>query len=461
MKQTHQFLLGFLILLNSIHSHAQTSTPKATHVIIVTVDGFRPEFYLDSTYGMMTVRHMMQNGVAAQAVEPVFPSVTYPDHTTIVTGVTPARHGIYYNTLFEPEGQTGKWYWNYDSIKRETLWSAMQKAGKTTACVRWPVTVGAPITYRIPEYWDYKNMGDARAFTAAETQPASLWKEVQDSATGYLQAADLNAEDNELVQDENAARMAAYIIRRYKPNFLALHLACTDHYEHQEGREGYMVRAAVAGADRDIKSLWEAVHRASIDDSTVIIVTGDHGFENIYRSFCPNYILKQNGLLTDAKSGNWKAQFHTSGGSAFLQLKDKNDKKTVQQVKDLLAKLPDSVKADFALVEKDKLDEIGADPSVALAITGIKGTTIGGGTDKLMETFAKVKGTHGFYPDHKEIMTGFVAMGPGLKKGTMIPSMKLLDITPLVVSLTGISFPAVDGKLHTELLRLRQNINNN
>lgn len=135
-------LVAVSILLATITAQAQQ--PAARHVVLVTVDGFRPEFYLDNTYGMMTVRQLMKDGVAAKGVDPVFPSVTYPDHTTMVTGVTPARHGIVYNTPFEPEGQTGKWYWDYNPIKTETLWGAMHKAGRTTACVRWPVTVGAP-----------------------------------------------------------------------------------------------------------------------------------------------------------------------------------------------------------------------------------------------------------------------------------------------------------------------------
>jgi len=441
-------LFAACVLLSTLNTFAQQ--PPASHVILVTVDGFRPEFYLDSTYGMMTVRHMMQQGVAAKSVEPVFPSVTYPDHTTMVTGVTPAKHGIYYNTPFEPGGQAGKWYWDYNLVKAETIWSAMHKAGKTTACVRWPVTVGAPIDYRIPEYWNYKDMSDARAYVAEATQPASLWKEVQDSATGYLQAADLNADNNELIQDENAARMAAYIIKQYKPNFLALHLACTDHYEHQEGREGYMVKAAVAGADRAIKSLVEAVNRAGLNDSTVIIVTGDHGFENIYRSFSPNYLLKQNGFITDVKTGDWKAQFHSSGGSAFLQLKNPDDIETLSKIKTLFNKLPDTLKQYFTVLEEDKLTTVGADPNVKLALSGLKGTTFGAGTKTLLETFDKVKGTHGFYPDHKEIQTGFVAYGPGLKKKVLIEKMKLLDVAPLIVQLTGIPFPAIDGVQHKE-----------
>lgn len=453
MKQLIKRLSATVLLLAAMSTAAKAQQKVATHVLLITVDGFRPEFYLDSTYGMMNVRELMKNGVAAQGVDPVFPSVTYPDHTTMVTGVTPAKHGIVYNTPFEAAGQTGKWLWNYDLIKSKTLWEAMHDAGRKTACVRWPVTVGAPIDYRIPEYWDYKHKDDARAYTAEATQPHSLWKEVQDSATGFLQADDLNAEHNELIQDENVARMASYIIRQYKPGFLAVHLACTDHYEHENGREGYMVRAAVSGADRSIKSMLEAIGRAGIADSTLVIVTGDHGFENIYRSFSPNLLLKQNGIITNAKTGAWKAQFHSQGGSAFLHLKDAKDEQTVQQVRTLLNNLPDSIKQYFRIVEKAELTTVGADPSVALALTGLKGTTFGAGTKKLLDIFAKVKGTHGFFPDHKEIETGFVAFGPGLKKGMVIPKMKLLDVAPFIAKSAGINFPQTDATLRTEFFQ--------
>lgn len=431
----------------------QAQTEQAKYVVLITVDGFRPEFYLDSTYGMFTVREMMKRGVAAKGVDPVFPSVTYPDHTTMITGMTPAKHGIYYNTPFEPQGATGKWMWDYNLIKTETLWSAWRKAGKKTACVRWPVTYNAPIDYRIPEYWDHLNPKDARPYTAAATHPASLWQEVQDKATGHLEPDDIGAENDELVSDENMARIAGYLLRTYKPNFTAIHLACTDHYEHQEGREHYMVRASVAGADRSIKTIFESLKRAGIADSTLVIVTGDHGFENIYRSFNPNYLLKENGLIKDIKKDDWKAQFHNSGGGTFLELKDPKDQATVTKVKQLLGSLPDSVKQYFSVVGKDQLTAVGADPNVPLALTGLNGTTFGNDTLQLVKTFDRVRGTHGFFPDHQQIKTGFVACGPGLKKGAVVQDMSLLDVTPLVVHLANVPFPPTEGRLVQEFLK--------
>ncbi len=80
----------------------------------------------------------------------------------------------------------------------------------------------------------------------------SLWQEVQEHATGKLGEKDFTMEDEEMILDENVARMSAYLIATYKPAFTTLHLACTDHYEHEQGRDGLLVRKAVAGADRGV-----------------------------------------------------------------------------------------------------------------------------------------------------------------------------------------------------------------
>jgi hypothetical protein len=118
-----------------------------------------------------------------------------------------------------------------------------------------------------------------------------------------------------------------------------------------------------------------------------------------------------------------------------------------------LTSLPDSVKQYFAIVEKDKLTAVGADPNVPLALTGLNGTAFGNDTTQLVKPYDRVRGTHGFFPDHQQIKTGFVACGPGLKKGTLIENMRLLDITPLIVKLTNIRYPETDGKLIPELLK--------
>src|SRR5690606_11805918 len=90
------------------------------------------------------LQRMAREGAHARAVRGVMPTVTYPSHTTLVTGAVPARHGILYNQPFEAGGQSGRWYVEHDSIRVPTLWDAVRAAGGTTAAISWPVTVGAP-----------------------------------------------------------------------------------------------------------------------------------------------------------------------------------------------------------------------------------------------------------------------------------------------------------------------------
>jgi hypothetical protein len=437
----------FSLLFSFFISNAQPSK----HVIIISIDGFRPEFYKDASWGMVNLQQMMKQGAYADGVRGVFPTVTYPSHTTIVTGVMPQKHGIYYNTPFEPQGTTGKWYWQYDSVKVPSLWTAVKGAGMTSGCVWWPVTVNAPIDYRYPEVWALpkKDKKASMGLVAKSCNPPGLFEEMQQYAIGHLTPEEFGAEG--LGVDENNARMTAYLIKKYKPNFITVHLPCTDHFEHEEGRDGDKVRQAVAGADRSVKTILEAIELAGIKDSTTVIVTGDHGFVDIHTSFAPNVLLTKAGLINDAKANDWKAMFHQSGGAAFLHLKNRNDEKTLKQVRDIFAVLPEGIKKLFRIVERKELDAIGADPNVVLALAPIQGITISGSLKG--ELFKATKGgTHGYFPDFKEIQTGFVAFGAGIQKGKVIPLMGLEDIAPLVANLLGLQLPSVEGTLYAGLL---------
>ena len=143
---------AFLLFI-SVLTHILGFCQSKKHVILVTVYGFRPEFYLDPTWNAPNMRQLMKEGIYADRAKGIFPTVTYPSHTTIITGRYPAYHGIMYNAPFEPVSASGKWNWYADSIKVPTLWQTAHKAGLTTAAVLWPVTVGADIDYNIPEIW--------------------------------------------------------------------------------------------------------------------------------------------------------------------------------------------------------------------------------------------------------------------------------------------------------------------
>ncbi|MEP6748505.1 MAG: alkaline phosphatase family protein, partial [Bacteroidota bacterium] len=387
----------------------------------------------------MNIRALMKDGAYTLGQNSVFPSMTYPSHTTIVTGVQPATHGVYFNSMFEPAGSTGKIYWNDSSIKSPTLWKAVQDKGMKATALFWPVSADAPVSYNIP---DIGSMGEA--VRAQYSRPAGFINTVKKEVFN-------GADKIEYGRDVNVAKIAAYVIQKDQPNLMTIHFFSVDHAQHMQGREGDLVKAAVAGADSGIAIIVDALKAANIWNNTVIIVTGDHGFVTVKTNVNPNVWLSKAGLLNNVKTGDWKAQFFTVGGSAWLYLKDKNDTKTLQQVKDLLAALPDDQKKLFRIIDRKQLDAIGANPEVAFAISGENNTSLG---NAFVEEVVKPGkgGSHGYFPDFHEIQTGFVAHGPGIHKGAVIPVMNERDIAPTVAKLLGIDFPSAVGKIPAGLL---------
>ncbi len=432
---------------------AATAQAQNKHVVLISIDGLRPEFYLDPSWGMVNIRQGMEAGAYAQGVRGSFPTVTYPSHTTIISGVLPAKHGIYYNTPVEPLGISGKWFWYYKDIKVPTLWTAAKASGLTTAGVSWPVTVGAPIDYNLPEYVILPaNKGEKKDEIKAlynESNPKSLITEVQENAIGNF--GEYGAVLNDYTNDQNKARMAGYILRKYKPAFLAIHIGLTDHYQHEQGRDGDKVRSAVVGVDVAVKSIIDAVEMAGLSKNTTFIITGDHGFVDIHTQVNPNVMLAKAGLYDPENKENWKAYFQASGGSAFLHLRNPKDDATLKKVNQALAELPASIKKLFHVIDKKALTDAQGDPNAALAVAAYQGVSFGATASGDLLTAAK-GGTHGYLPtDFKEIQTGFVAFGSGIKKGVVLPLIGQEDIAPLIAYLLNIDLKT-DGVLYPGIL---------
>ena len=142
-------IVNALILFGIFTSNFAYSQKK--HVILVTIDGFRPDFYLTENWSTPNLHQMVKEGAHAYGVNSVFPSITYPSHTTIVTGVQPAKHGIFYNAMFEPDSVLGKIYWRYDQITAPTIWEVATKSGMTVASLMWPASAGVPNTFNLSD----------------------------------------------------------------------------------------------------------------------------------------------------------------------------------------------------------------------------------------------------------------------------------------------------------------------
>jgi predicted AlkP superfamily pyrophosphatase or phosphodiesterase len=424
---------------------AQESRPTQ-HVVLISIDGFRPDFYLEEKWPAPNLQEMAKSGARSLGVTGVFPSVTYPSHTTIITGRIPLHHGIYYNAPFEPTGQTGRWFWESELIQVPTLWDAIREAGLKSASFIWPVSVNAPIDYNLPEYWSLEEgFGRIEPMREKET-PKGLLAEMELNVLGKLNEKTFNGDY--LNREDRIGEMAGYVLETYKPNLITLHLIATDHFQHEEGRDGPMVRKSLAATDRAIGKIIEAADRAGILDQTTFIVTGDHGFVNIHSSISPNVWLVEAGLMENQPDrGDWKATFHTSGASAFLHLKDKNDFATLDEVKSILQNLPENHKKLFRVLDREALDKVGADPNAALGLAPIQGVSFSPSSQGTVLKPAK-GGTHGFYPDFDEIETGFIAWGAGIRENVEIQEMSLVDVAAVVNYLLNLKMDLPESNLY-------------
>lgn len=435
---------------------AHQSAPPATvqHVLLVSIDGLRPEFYRDPGWPAPTIQQLAAAGVSADKVRGVYPTMTYPSHTTIITGARPARHGILFNTPFEPDGQTGRWYWEEAGILVPTLWDAVRNAGGTSASIAWPVSVGAPIDYNIPEVWSLQDgFGTVEPLRQAAS-PAGLFDELEREATGRISDEDLSVDY--LRREALFASMAAYLIETYRPTLTTVHLTSVDHFTHDDGRDSGRVRSALAAADTAVRALLDATERAGIAERTAVVITGDHGFIDVHSVLAPNVWLARAGLTGAARDrGDWRATFHTNSASAFLYLRDPEDAAVEQQVRDVLASLPASERRLFRVIERQELDRLGAAPDAVLALAPITGISMSSSArEPLLRRGSGA--THGFHPELDQIQTGFIGTGAGFATGVVVARMGLEDIAPAIAALLELEFDAPDGTLYPGVLSPRR-----
>tara|TARA_R110002049_G_scaffold993_1_gene7052 strand:- start:5074 stop:6411 length:1338 start_codon:yes stop_codon:yes gene_type:complete len=437
-----------IIFLFAVITYNMLSAQQSQHVLLISIDGLRPEFYMDEEWDTPTLKSLVKTGVYADGINSVFPSVTYPSHTTIVSGAYPREHGIFYN---EPRtSQNNHWFWEYERITTKTLWEAAKEKGLTTGAVMWPVTVGAPITYNFPVRRPHgEEKGNQLSVTEPLVTPKTLMPEMR--SEGIIKSKDQFKHET---IDQTIGEMGQYIIKKHKPSLMAIHFVNVDHQQHVYGRNNRFVKEAIHNVDIQIGKLIRVLKEENIYDYTDIIITGDHGHVDINKEFLPNLLLKEAGLITDQ---SWKAKFTTAGGAAFLYVKDK---KYTRQVKNILNALPEKQKELFTIYNSKDLKRIGADPEATLALGMKKGYVSNSKLKGQLVQNRKPVAAHGFFPDFKEIQTGFIISGPSAsghnKKITF--DMGIQDLAPLISSLLDLDFNSKDGVFHKGILKKKYKI---
>lgn len=420
-------------------------SPRAKSVILVSVDGLLPEFYLDERWPAAAIRQLYREGAHAKAVRSVFPALSYPGHTTLVTGALPARHAICHNLEIAPVDEP-EWLKDVSRIRVPALWDAVRAGGGTTAAILWPLTAGAAIDWCLPDIWPGKQE-DVVETMRRNARPPGLLDEIEREATARLTTENFN--NKNLMHDLQVALIARYLWVRHRPTLLLVHTQSAGQVLQEPDWRNPRRARAVAASDQVVSMLLEAVERTKSWDSTAVIVTGDHGNTEVHTQVRPNVWLVDAGLRRERLGGSdWRATFHALGGSAFLRVREDADVTAVRRVLDAL---PRATRDTFRIVERDELDALGSDPDAPFALAAAPGFVLDGRADA-PDMHPNPGMSHGHHPDLADMNTGFVARGAGIRAGVSIPMMPLTAIAPLVTELLGLEFDAPDGGVYPGLL---------
>lgn len=408
------------------------------HVLMISIDGMKPEYVThadEHALKVPTLRRFLAEGAYAEGVLGVIPTVTYPSHTTMVTGVWPAEHGIYGNTTFDPLLQhKGEWYWYFRELKSQTLYRAADQAGLTTAAVGWPVTVGAPIDYLIAEFGQSEN---EQLPSEQSVRPSDL-KEKLDVKLPASAGA-----------DEKKTAWTAAIIRKYNPNFVLAHLTDLDHQEHLHGPFSPEANQTIEVIDGQVAQLIDAEFSMSPDAKIVIV--SDHGFVRVDHHVALNVLFVRAGLIQlGSKSGDgdprvvsWDAEAWASGGTAAIVLHDPADADVKKRVEAVLAQISkDPAYGVDRVIEHEQVVKHGGTPDAAFVVDFKPGWSSTGAMRGATLKDAPGTGTHGYLPDHPELRSAFMVMGKGITKGKDLGLIDMRQIAPSVAQMLGVKLPA-------------------
>ena len=437
---------GFAALLGMLVLAAGAWAQQAPLLVMISVDGLRPDYITAAdAHGVKApnLRRFLVEGTYADGVQGVVPTVTYPSHTTLVTGVWPAKHGIFANTTFDPlEKNAQGWYWYAEDIRVPTLWDAAAAAGRTTASVQWPVTVGAHINWNIPEFWRASTADDAKLLRAVTTP--GLLEEAAAVLGEYRGGIDTSAD-----ADENRGRYVQWILETKRPALLTLHLSALDHIQHETGPFSAESVVVLERLDAVVGKIRETAERLAPGRAHIAIVS-DHGFVrteaqlNLFTAF---WEAKLFTVDAKRKIKDWKAMPWVTGGSAAIVLRDPNDAETLGTVRALLRKLAaNPANGIDRILEPDELQRRGGYPTASFFVGLKPGWRTGHDLDQPVLSIGKLGGAHGALPDLPDLRASFFLIGPGVPAGRDLGLIDMRDVAPTLARLAGLSLPTADGK---------------
>ncbi len=237
-------------------------------LVVISVDGLDNRYLAQADrmgLKIPTLRKLLREGQYSSGVIGVVPTITWPSHTTLITGVDPVTHGILSD--WRPPGDR---FLDYSQIKSPTLIGAAHNAGLTIATITWPVTVNAPVDWNLPEYFEKRRGGsmDTRSIES-KPKPADLVAKI---------SADYSSFAQEWMDDRTRTLAALWLLQHEKPQLMLIHFVDLDSEEHDDAPFSREANAILEHTDELIGEIL-----AALPPGSALAVVSDHGFERVDR----------------------------------------------------------------------------------------------------------------------------------------------------------------------------------
>ena len=458
MRRGLAFVLLIVALVLGLAPRSGTTStsapPRARRAIIISLDGLDVRYLQKrDEYGLKipTLRRLMSDGVTGQVVG-VYPSVTYPSHTTIVTGAHPSRHAILGNELFEnpDQPQTGSWHWFARDIRAETLWEVAGRGGLKTALISWPVGAGVG-DYNFPEIWKPGGTREeTREVIRMNARPAGLVEELE------RRDPKLYSNVNKDEGDDMRTRFAEYVVGEKKPDVVLVHLFDLDHFEHDYGPFTPEVFAILEKVDGYVGRILAAAERAGTLSETTVFIVSDHGFSPVSKQILPGVILARAGLLqlreeqgADGRKrttvAGWRAAPYINGGSCAIILRDARDRDAYRKALAAFTEFANGEgRGSLRVLGQKDVRRLKTNTGFALTLEAAEGYYFDKGYTGQGVIPAKIRGQHGYLPER--YYTSFIASGAGVNRRGSFGTIRLIDEGPTIASALGLKLRHAEGR---------------
>lgn len=420
---------------------AQQGERRAPMVVVISLDAFGASLLEQPYLAVPTLRALMKTGSYARSMQPVNPTVTWPNHTSMVTGVAPAKHGLIANGLIEGQrtGKVPEVEFHADKsvlVRVPTVYDRAHDAGLTTAEMDW-----VAIEHAKSIDWSFPEQAEAAS---------PLVKEML--ADGSLTQGELDGfwKGGQAYRDRLYTRGATYAIKHHHPNLVLLHLLALDGAEHAYGF-GTMAGANTAAfLDDRVKEVIDAVRNAGDMDRTTFLIVSDHGQSSVHHS------VDANAILTEAGIGTAEATALDEGGAAYIYETHRTPELTAKiRAAFAASEVTDSVPDDEQVKQQgwpSREDNATAFDVLVYAKEDWKFDDESKKHRAGAEGEAQT-GAHG-YPNTRPLMQEiFIANGAAIRNAGEQPSFPNMDVAATVAQILGVSQSGMDGKPVTAILK--------